>query len=64
MPPRPDPSPKLYSSRDKVDGTPYYKKRQVQPGFPGATVPDTKRKALGQALQNVSRKYGTMGRTE
>jgi hypothetical protein len=95
MAPRPDPNPRSYSGRDKVDGTPYYKNRKVQPGFPGAPdtrtrkrvpvkgtpyykdidpVPgtpyyknapgpsDVKRKGLGQALQNTSKKYGNWGR--
>jgi hypothetical protein len=87
MAPKPDPNPKYTIPLDKVDGTPYYKKRQIQPGFPGykptpvpgtpynkkqlTPVPgtpynkkppgDVKRKALGQALQNTSRKYGVRG---
>lgn len=71
MPPRPDPNPKVYSNRDKVDGTPYYKKRQLQPGFTGSgrtpvpgtpynkkTPDDVKRTAQGLALQQAGRRYG------
>lgn len=64
MAPRPDPNPKTYSHREPVAGTGYYKERKLQPGFSGSAQlkPDVvKRKALGQALQNTSRRYGTQG---
>jgi len=61
MAPRPDPTnPRLVAGRDKVDGTPYYKKRQIQPGFPGGS--DLKRAATGKALQNATKKYGNWRR--
>jgi hypothetical protein len=72
MAPRPDPTnPRLVAGRDKVDGTPYYKKREIQPGFPGAAPkksqftpgsPNFKREAQGRALQNTAKKYGNWGR--